>query len=128
MRLLIDTHLLLWTALARDRLSDAARDAISDPKCELCFSVASIWEIAIKRGKDRPDFQVEPALFRRNLLAAGYTELHITGAHAEAVLLLPNLHGDPFDRIMLAQAVVEGALLLTSDARLASYPGPVSKV
>lgn len=84
--------------------------------------------MAIKSGRGRSGFAVDAAMFRRGLLRAGYLELAITGEHASAVSDLPNLHGDPFDRLLLAQAGVEACLLLTSDARLAAYPGPVRRV
>lgn len=94
----------------------------------LTFSVASLWEITIKRGLNRPDFVVEPVVMRRNLLAVGYAELPILAAHAFEIRNLPALHGDPFDRILLAQAAVEGLTLLTSDRTLARYPGPILHV
>ena len=128
MRLLLDTHLLLWAAEDSARRSKAARAMIEDPAAELIFSVASIWEVAVKHGLKRADFEVDPAELRLDLLAQAYVELTITGMHTLEVANLPLIHRELFDRIMLAQAVVEGALLLTSDARLASYPGPVQKV
>lgn len=95
---------------------------------ELLFSAASIWEIAIKRGLGRSDFRVDPALLRRGLLENGYDELPINGRHALGVNRLPDLHRDPFDRMLVAQAVEEGVLLLTSDAQVARYPGPIRRV
>lgn len=92
------------------------------------FSAASLWEIAIKRGLGRDDFQVEPRLLRRGLLDNGYTELAITSQRAVSIDSLPNLQKDPFDRLLLAQALTEGITLLTSDARLALYPGLIRKV
>ncbi|MDR1967875.1 MAG: type II toxin-antitoxin system VapC family toxin [Burkholderiaceae bacterium] len=128
MRLLLDTHLLLWAAGTPKRLSTAARKLIEAPDNALFFSVASIWEVVIKRGLDRPDFQVDAHLLRRGLLDNGYTEQAITGAHVLAVESLPPLHKDPFDRMLLAQATIEGMMLLTADANVALYPGPVRKV
>jgi PIN domain nuclease of toxin-antitoxin system len=128
MRLLLDTHLLLWGAGPLDRLSAQARDLIEDPNNELLFSAASLWEIAIKSGRRRDDFAVDARLFRRNLLNNGYRELAVTGEHAIAVSGLPPLHKDPFDRILLAQSVVEGITLLTSDPLVAQYPAPVRRV
>ena len=125
MRLLLDTHLLLWAAYAPARLSAAARALVEDPDHQPVFSAASLWEVVIKRGLDRADFRVDPRLLRRGLLENGYVELAITGEHALAVDLLPPLHKDPFDRIMVAQAQVEGATLLTADAAMARYAGPV---
>ena len=128
MRLLLDTHLLLWAAGPSPRLSLEARLLIDDPENELLFSAASLWEIAIKSGLRRPNFRVEPPLFRRNLLNNGYQELSVTGEHAVAVANLPPLHKDPFDRLLVAQSIVEGITLLTSDPRVAQYPAPVRRV
>ena len=124
MRLLLDTHLLLWAA-AGTGLSPAAADLINDRENELFFSAASIWEVAIKSALGRPEFHLDAGAFRRELLESGYEELAITGAHAAAVAGLPDLHRDPFDRILLAQALVEGVTLLSADQSLLAYPGPV---
>lgn len=128
MKLLLDTHLLLWAAGQPERLSPAARAQIEARENELIFSAASLWEITIKRGLDRDDFRVDGRLLRRGLLDNGYAELPITSAHALAIDTLPALHKDPFDRILLAQAMVEGMTLLTADALLAQYRGPVELV
>ena len=128
MRLLLDTHLLLWAAIPSPHLSASARLLIDDRDNELLFSAASLWEIAIKSALRRPDFPVEPLPFRRNLLNNGYGEIAVTGEHAVAVANLPPLHRDPFDRILVAQSLVEGIMLLTSDPRVAQYPGPVRRV
>jgi PIN domain nuclease of toxin-antitoxin system len=128
LKLLLDTHLLLWAADDAARLSDEARALINAPESELFFSVASIWEIAIKRGLGREDFQVEPRVLRRGLLDNGYIELAIVSEHAVAIDTLPNIHKDPFDRLLVAQAMVEGIILLTSDDRVFEYGGPIRKV
>lgn len=128
MKLLLDTHILLWAAGQPDRLSAAARKQLSDPKNELLFSAASLWEIAIKKSFGRQDLRVEPRLLRRGLLDNGYTELPVTSEHAVALDSLPDLHRDPFDRILVAQALTEGVTLVTADAQLARYPGPIRKV
>lgn len=128
MLLLLDTHLLLWAAGQPERLSIEARKLLDDPRNELMFSAASLWEIAIKRGLGRADFRVEPRLLRRGLLDNGYLELPITSAHAVAIDHLPPIHKDPFDRLLLAQAETEGIILLTADDLVAQYPGPVRKV
>jgi PIN domain nuclease of toxin-antitoxin system len=128
MKLLLDTHLLLWAAGQPARLPRRARALIEDPENELFFSAASLWEIAIKRGLGRRDFQVDARLLRRGLLDNGYGELPITSGHAVNTDHLPELHKDPFDRILIAQANVEGITLLTDDRRVAAYPGPVRKV
>lgn len=125
MKLLLDTHLLLWAAEGSDRLPARAYELMSDPQNELLFSVASLWEIVIKNGLKRDDFQVDARLLRRSLLDNGYVELPILSEHAVAIDALPPIHKDPFDRLLIAQATVEGAPLLTDDATVARYPGPV---
>jgi PIN domain nuclease of toxin-antitoxin system len=127
MKLLLDTHLLLWTAVASAEvrsigsLSDEARGLIEDEENELMFSAASVWEVAIKNGLCRPDFKVDPHLFRRALLDNGYIELVISSAHTAAVGNLPDHHKDPFDRLLIAQATVEGITLLTNDETVAKF-------
>ncbi len=128
MKLLTDTHLLLWAAGQPEKLSPAARDLLEDPGNEPLFSAASLWEISIKLGLGRADFNVDPRLLRRGLRDNGWQELPITGAHAVAIDHLPPLHKDPFDRLLLAQATEEGILLLPADAVLAQYPGPIRRV
>jgi PIN domain nuclease of toxin-antitoxin system len=128
LRLLIDTHLLLWAAGQPDRLSAETRGLLQDPVHNLIYSVASLWEITIKRGLGRPDFRVEPRVLRRGLRDHGYNELPITADHALAVDLLPAIHRDPFDRILVAQAMIEGITLLTCDPLVASYPAPIRRV
>ena len=125
MRLLLDTHLLLWAAGPSPRLSSQARRLIEDPANEPLASAASLWEIAIKSMLGRPSFPIDAALFRRNLLNNGYRELAVTGEHAVALATLPPLHKDPFDRILVAQALAEGLTLATKDAMLARYGTPV---
>jgi Uncharacterized protein conserved in bacteria len=128
MKLLLDTHLLLWAAGQADRLSAAALKLINDGNNELLFSAASLWEVAIKRSLGRDDFRVEPRLLRRGLLDNGYRELVITSEHAVSTDLLPAIHRDPFDRILVSQAMIEGITLLTSDPQVAKYPGPIRLV
>jgi PIN domain nuclease of toxin-antitoxin system len=128
MKLLLDTHLLLWAAGQPAHLSARARALIKDPANQLIFSAASLWEIAIKCRLGRDDFRVDPRLLRRGLLDNGYGELPITSEHAVAIDGLPALHKDPFDRILVAQATVEGMTLLTADPVVAQYRGPVRKV
>ncbi|MER8443947.1 type II toxin-antitoxin system VapC family toxin [Mesorhizobium sp. M1066] len=128
MKLLLDTHLLLWAAGEPDRLTPAALAEIENPENELLFSPASLWEIAIKRGLGRDDFQVDPRLLRRGLFDNGYHDLPITSEHALAIGGLPAIHKDPFDRILVAQATVEGITLLTIDDLVARYPGPIRKL
>ena len=125
MNLLLDTHVLLWAAGAPERLPDAARVLIEDPGAESIFSAASLWEVAVKNRLGRADFSVDPRLLRRGLLENGYMELAVTGVHAVAVDLLPPIHEDPFDRILIAQAQTEGIMLLTADRIIGRYPGPI---
>ncbi len=128
MRLLLDTHVLIWAAGQDDRLSASARLLLERPGNELVFSAASLWEVALKRQGGKSDFGAEPAVLRRRLLESGYVELPITGVHAAATSTLPEIHKDPFDRLLLAQAICEGITLVTADKTLASYPGPIRKV
>ncbi len=128
MKCLLDTHLLLWAGVQPERLSSAALALLEDAENELFFSAASIWEVTIKRGLGRADFTVDPHLLRRGLLDNGYTELPVTGQHAAAVGTLPPLHKDPFDRILVAQSICEGILLLTADEAVAGYGGTVRRV
>ena len=128
MRLLLDTHLLLWAAGPSPRLSAAARRLIEDRDNELVVSTASLWEVAIKSAFRRSDFPVDASMFRRNLLNNGYVELAVAGEHAIAVADLPPLHRDPFDRMLVAQSIVEGLMLLTGDPLVAQYRGPIRRV
>ncbi|MEX1200368.1 MAG: type II toxin-antitoxin system VapC family toxin [Methylophaga sp.] len=128
MNLLLDTHILLWAAAEPDRLSEKAIKLINDSQNKLFFSAASIWEVVIKNSLNRPDFSVDPHLLRRGLIENGYLELPITAQHTLAVVHLPEIHKDPFDRILVAQAESEGILLLTVDDLVASYPGPIQQV
>ncbi len=125
MKLLLDTHLLLWVAGHPDRLSGEAHSLIANPENELLFSAASLWEVAIKRGLGRDDFKVDARLLRRGLLDNGYGELPIVSDHVVATEGLPTIHRDPFDRVLVAQATVEGITLLTTDSQIAKYPGPI---
>ena len=128
MKLLLDTHLLLWAASQPNRLSAAALRLIDNPANELLFSAASVWEVAIKRGLGRTDFQADPRLLRRGLLDNSYSELPVMSEHVVAIDSLPPIHKDPFDRLLVAQATVEGITLLTADSVVAQYPGPVRLV
>ena len=128
MKLLLDTHLLLWAAGEPRRLPKNIRTLLEDMDNELLFSVASLWEVAIKSGLGRKDFRVEARLLRRGLLDNGYIELPIVSDHVVAIESLPPIHKDPFDRILVAQAAVEGITLLTNDPVVAQYPGPIRKL
>lgn len=125
MSVLLDTHVLLWAAGAPHRLPDEVRSLIEDPATEVVFSAASLWEVAIKSGLGRRDFAVDPRVLRRGLLENDYTELPVTGIHGVAVDLLPPIHKDPFDRMLIVQARIEGLTLLTMDRTLGRYRGPI---
>jgi PIN domain nuclease of toxin-antitoxin system len=128
MKLLLDTHILLWAANEPARLSAQALALLEDPDNELLFSAASLWEVSIKNSLGRDDFKVDARLLRRGLLDNGYLELPISSAHAVFVESLPPIHKDPFDRILIAQATAEGITLVTADATVAKYPGPIQPV
>jgi PIN domain nuclease of toxin-antitoxin system len=124
MILLADTHILLWAALQPDRIPLRGRQLLEAEDNQPLFSAASLWEISIKHARGRPDFTVDPRRLYRQLLANGWRKLAVSVEHALAVLTLPPLHKDPFDRILVAQATVEGAKLLTVDRQLGEYGGP----
>ena len=128
MKYLLDTHVLLWAAGEPERLSLEARALLESTENELLFSAASLWEVAIKSALGRTDFHVDASVLRRGLVENGYLELAVSGEHAVAVATLPPLHKDPFDRLLVAQAQVEGVILLTCDPLVAAYPGPIRHV
>jgi PIN domain nuclease of toxin-antitoxin system len=128
MKLLLDTHLLLWAASEPGKLSTEAQTLFTDPDNMLFFSAASLWEIVIKSGLGRADLQGNDRLLRRGLLDNGYQEPGIGSEHAVAIDSLPPLHKDPFDRLLIAQAMVEGIILLTAEELVAQYLGPILKV
>lgn len=117
MRILLDTHLLLWALATPDRLPKAARRQIVD--AEVYVSAASIWEISIKSALGK--LEADPAAVLAAVEPAGFKLLSITGQHAAGVARLPPLHRDPFDRLLISQAVSEPMILLTNDAALAGY-------
>ncbi len=118
MKLLLDTHVLLWALLDDERLTPAANDAISDGRNVVFASAASVWEVAIKRslGKLRAPTSIVAAIDE-----ARFTHLPITLNHADAVTMLPDHHRDPFDRILVAQAEVDGLTLVTHDSQVLQY-------
>ena len=128
MKYLLDTHLLLWLGNSPGRLPRAVCHVLEDMTNEIYFSVLSLWEIAIKKGLGRADFQVDARVLRRELLRDNYKELTINSEHVISVDALPLLHKDPFDRLLIAQATAEGITLLTEDKIVATYPGPIQKV
>ena len=121
MNLLLDTHLLIWAAGARQRLSRQALDLILDPANILHFSIASVWEAAIKAPLARDRSFPDASQLRRGLLYNDYVVVPITAQHALAAGALPPHHRDPFDRMLVAQAQIEGLVLLTADAKLGAY-------
>ena len=121
MKLLLDTHLLLWAAGQPDKLSDEVRAFLLDASNSLFFSAASMWEIVIKRGLGREDFKVNPQRLLKQLVVNGYEEVAVSSVHTLAVEALPALHKDPFDRILIAQARTEGMMLLTADTIVSMY-------
>lgn len=121
MRLLVDTHLLLWSVAASRKLPAAARDLLTDPANTVLYSAASVWEIAIKSALRRRNFRIDLPRLLRAFAQAGFEELAVTAAHAARVVSLPALHKDPFDRLLVAQALTEPAVLLTNDAQLGRY-------
>ena len=123
MKLLLDTHMLLWAAAGS--LPKEAMELVLDGNNTLYFSPVSIWEAGIKKNLGRNDFRVDLEVLRRGLLDNQYNELPITSLHALAANDLPPIHKDPFDRMLLAQAKAEGISLLTSDIALREYPCPV---
>jgi PIN domain nuclease of toxin-antitoxin system len=128
MRLLLDTHILVRAVVEPGKLSALARELILDSNHELLFSTVSIWETAIKFGPGYADFNVEPGRLRQTLLESDYRELPVFGEHVVAVTGLPFIHKDPFDRLLIAQSVVEGIILLTADLQIARYGGLIQKV
>jgi PIN domain nuclease of toxin-antitoxin system len=127
-RFLVDTQLLLWNAWGSDKLPARVWRLFRDGRHEFFASAASLWEVAIKSGRSRKGFRSSAATLRENVIANGFHELPVTGAHAAAIDRLPLVHGDPFDRLIVAQALVEPMILLTTDARLAAYPGTIEVV
>lgn len=121
MRVLLDTHLLLWATARSRRLPREARRLLEDARNEVHYSAVSLWEIAIKIDLRRAAFRVDIALLRPALSEMGFVELPVTGAHAERLVGLPPIHKDPFDRMLVAQSLCEPLVLLTNDDVLAGY-------
>ncbi len=125
MKLLLDTHIILWAAGQPEKISPSTKKLLTDPDNSLYFSAASIWEIVIKLNLGRDDFRVDPYRLRKMLIVHGYNELAVTSEHALRVETLPSLHKDPFDRLLIAQARAEGMLLLTVDTCVSRYQDSV---
>lgn len=118
MKLLLDTHALIWSIQTPERLSARAREALVDPDATLFVSSASAWEISVKRGLGRLKF---PSVTREMLTLVRMQPLSITITHADEVRALPDLHKDPFDRMLVAQARVEGCVLVSRDPLVRAY-------
>lgn len=128
MTLLLDTHLLLWAFVGSKKLPKPAARLIDDKANVVAYSVVSLWEIAIKNSLGKPGFRVDVREFRKLLLENGYAEVPVNGEHVLTMTALPTLHKDPFDRMLVAQAVAEGFTLLTSDPAIGRYKGPAKLV
>jgi len=128
MRALLDTHVALWALADSPRLSQTARELLLDPSNDIYFSAASIWEIAIKHRLARHDMPVSGEQAGKLCKSAGYIELPISSIHAAATESLPLHHADPFDRILVAQAIAEPMRLVTHDSMLAQYGDMVLQV
>ncbi len=127
MRLLLDTHVLLWVVNTPQRLPAAAHAMIASLDNAVYFSVVNLWEITLKAQLQRADFSVDARALRTGLLKAGYQELDVKSEHVFQLNHLADIHKDPFDRMLIAQALSESMLLLTMDAQIAKYPAPVRK-
>lgn len=128
MAVLVDTQLLVWAASNPKRLSDRARTVLENPQIPLYFSIATIWEVAIKTSRPNSNLKIPPEQLRNSCLESGIRELAIAPGHCYAVLELPHIHRDPFDRMLIAQARSEGMRLLTADKELPEYGPPVELV
>jgi PIN domain nuclease of toxin-antitoxin system len=128
MKFLLDTHFIIWLPIGGTGITRAARAIIDDSANEFLFSAASLWEIALKRARYGSNFAHDPRAIRAGMLQNGYEELPVQGSHVVAVDALSPIHKDPFDRLLIAQAMIEGITLLTADATIARYPGPIRKV
>ncbi|MEN8255890.1 MAG: type II toxin-antitoxin system VapC family toxin [Verrucomicrobiota bacterium] len=128
MRILLDTHIALWALTDSPRLPEEARTRILDAGNSIHFSAATVWEIAIKHRLARGDMPVSGAEARQLFNEAGYLELPVTSQHAAATEKLPMHHADPFDRMLVAQALAEPMRLLTHDRKLPIYSDCVQYV
>ncbi len=125
MKYLLDTHILLWALLEPEKLSQKTKKIFLSKEHELLFSPVSIWEIVIKSHLGRDDFKVDAHLILRALLDNGYEELSITSMHTAFISNLPNIHKDPFDRLLIAQSMLEGIMLITADPIIKQYEAPI---
>ncbi len=128
MKFLLDTHLMVWLLTSPERVSSAAFEWRAQEDSVLHFSTISIWEVVVKSALKRADFNVDAAQLNETLIEAGYMNVPVQSIHALTVRTLPPIHKDPFDRMLIAQAASEGLVLLTADAQLGGYPGPIRLV
>jgi PIN domain nuclease of toxin-antitoxin system len=128
MRILLDTHVLLWVISTPERLNADAQAAIRSSGNEVLFSAASIWEIAIKAGLRRADFAAQPDVVAEEARQIGFVELPVRATIAAQVAGLPLIHRDPFDRLLVAQAIAEPAILYTANSQLIAYSELVRRV
>jgi PIN domain nuclease of toxin-antitoxin system len=120
MNILLDTHVLIWWATDDPKLADPCRHMLIDPNNDVFFSSISIWEVAIKHAKGL--LRLPPDLLRVSSQEAGLLEVAFSAAHAERVGDLPSIHGDPFDRALIAQALVHPFILVSQDEMIRRYP------
>lgn len=128
MNLLLDTHIALWAITDNPKLLPKARELIESPKTTIWISVASIWEIAIKYSLRRGDMPISSQQAMGYFRESGYRFLAVDAEHAVAVEELPTHHQDPFDRILVAQALVEPMRLMTHDSLVALYSDTIIKI
>jgi PIN domain nuclease of toxin-antitoxin system len=124
-RFLLDTHVFVWLVESPGELSHEIIRTLGDMENEVMVSAASFWEIAMNRNRGRMKFSQDVAT---SLRAMHFIELPVTGAHYEAAVALPEIHKDPFDRLLVAQALSEGMVLVTRDKLLAAYNVPMVRV
>lgn len=128
MRLLVDTHVLLWALGQSSRLSPSVKERLASPENEVLFSAASIWEIAIKCQIGKLHLPIGINELARSAVEMGFTEIPVSSSHAAGVQELPPLHRDPFDRLLVSQAIIEPARLMTADRFLLGYSGLVELI
>ena len=121
MRLLLDSHVVVWWAAFPEKLQENTREAIRSPDNDVLLSAASVWELGLKMARKKLTL---PEDYAARLLTAGFEELPVTVGHASRAMKLPPLHGDPFDRLLIAQALEAGLVLVTNDRAIASYDVP----
>jgi PIN domain nuclease of toxin-antitoxin system len=128
LKFLFDTHLLIWALRTPAKLSPRISEMIDDRSVQRCFSIVSLWEVVVKAGLKRPDFEFDAHTMRRDLLKGAFQEIDVVADHVLALRDLSRLHGDPFDRLLVAQAIAEGLTLVTADRQLSAYPARVMLV